>query len=434
VSPTAAGIAGMVALLVLLFARMPIGIAMTLVGAVGIAVLNSPHAALNSLGSFPYSHAAVQAFAVIPLFVLMGNFAAMSGMGRDLYAAAYAWMGHRRGGLASATVLACAGFAALSGSSVASAVTMGRVCLPEMRRYSYDPRLATGVIAAGGTLGILIPPSTVMVVYALLTEQSIGRLFLAGFLPGLLLTALFIVTVMTLCALRPQLGPPGERLPFESRVRALAGAVPFLAVVAITIGGIYAGVFTVNEAAAVGALLTLVHALWQRKLTLPALVEALLQTVRTTAMVFLILIGAHIFSPFLALSRIPVDLASTLSGFELPALAVLAVLLVAYLVMGMFLEGFAMMVLTVPIVFPIIEALGIDPIWFGIFMVIVLEMGLISPPVGINVFVVKGIAEDVPMGRIFAGIMPFWLAMVACIALLIAFPQIALFLPNSMMK
>ncbi|MGH8741849.1 MAG: TRAP transporter large permease subunit, partial [Burkholderiales bacterium] len=199
-SPTLIGIIGMAALLLLLFARMPIGLAMALVGACGVAVLNSPEAALNSLGSFPYSHAAVQAFAVIPLFVLMGNFAAVSGMGRDLYAAAYAWIGHRRGGLASATVLACAGFAALSGSSVASAVTMGRVSLPEMRRYNYDPRLATGVIAAGGTLGILIPPSTVLVVYALLTEESIGRLFLAGFLPGLLLTALFVLTVMALCA------------------------------------------------------------------------------------------------------------------------------------------------------------------------------------------------------------------------------------------
>jgi tripartite ATP-independent transporter DctM subunit len=434
VTPTSVGLIGMAALLVLLFARMPIGIAMSLVGALGVAVLNSPHAALNSLGSFPYSHAAVQAFAVIPLFVLMGNFAAVSGMGKDLYAAAYAWLGHRRGGLASATVLACAGFAALSGSSVASAVTMGRVCLPEMRRYAYDPRLATGVIAAGGTLGILIPPSTVMVVYALLTEQSIGRLFLAGFLPGLLLTAMFLLVVMVMCALRPELGPPGEKLAMRERIRALGGAWPFIAVVAATIGGIYAGVFTVNEAAAVGALLTMAHALWRRTLTFSALIDALLQTVRTTAMVFLILIGAHIFSPFLALSRIPTDLAGQLTGLALPALGVLAILLVAYLVMGMFLEGFAMMVLTVPIVFPIVTALGIDPIWFGIFMVIVLEMGLISPPVGINVFVVKGIAEDVPMGRIFAGIMPFWLAMVACVAMLTAFPQIAMILPNTMMQ
>jgi len=433
-TPAAIGLIGMAALLVLLFARMPIGLAMALVGALGVAAINSPQAALNSLGSFPYSHAAVQAFAVIPLFVLMGNFAAVSGMGKDLYAAAYAWMGHRRGGLASATVLACAGFAALSGSSVASAVTMGRVCLPEMRRYAYDPRLATGVVAAGGTLGILIPPSTVLVVYALLTEESIGRLFLAGFLPGLLLTGLFVLTVTIVCALRPEFGPPGERLPLRERIAALWGAGPFILVVAITIGGIYAGVFTVNEAAAVGALLTMAHALWRRRLGLAALIDALLQTVRTTAMVFLILIGAHIFSPFLALSRIPVDLANTLTGYALPALAVLAILLLAYLAMGMFLEGFAIMVLTVPIVFPIISALGIDPVWFGIFMVIVLEMGLISPPVGINVFVVKGIAEDVPMGRIFAGILPFWIAMVVCVAIIIAFPQTVMFLPNTMMR
>jgi tripartite ATP-independent transporter DctM subunit len=432
-TPTTIGVLGMGAMLLLMFARMPIGLAMALVGAAGIAILNSPAAALNSLGSFPYSHAAVQAFAVIPLFVLMGNFAAVSGMGRDLYTAAYAWMGHRRGGLASATILACAGFAALSGSSVASAVTMGRVCLPEMRRYAYDPRLATGVIAAGGTLGILIPPSTVMVVYALITEQSIGRLLLAGFLPGILLTALFIVTIVFLCGLRPNLGPPGPALPLAERMRALRGAGPFLLVVIATIGGIYAGVFTVNEAAAVGALLTMVHALWKRTLGLAELVDALLQTVRTTAMVFLILIGAHIFSPFLAISRIPTDLANTLVGYQLGMLAVLAILLVAYIIMGMFLEGFAMMVLTVPIVLPIVQALGIDPIWFGIFMVIVLEMGLISPPVGINVFVVKGIAEDVSMGRIFAGIMPFWVAMIVCVAILTAFPQIVMIVPDTMM-
>lgn len=433
-SPTVVGLAGMAALLVLLALRMPIGLAMSLVGAVGVAVLNSPGAALNSLGSFPYSHAAVQAFAVIPLFVLMGNFAAVSGMGADLYAAANAWIGHRRGGLASATILACAGFAALSGSSVASAVTMGRVSLPEMRRYNYDSRLATGVVAAGGTLGILIPPSTVLVVYALLTEESIGRLFLAGFLPGLLLTALFVGTVMLMCSLRPAFGPPGEKLALRPRLAALGGAAPFLLVVIATIGGIYAGIFTVNEAAAVGAALTMAHALWRRRLSFAALVEALLQTVRTTAMVFLILIGAHIFSPFLALSRIPINLATLLTELALPALAVLAILLVAYLVLGMFLEGFAMMVLTIPIVFPIVSALGIDPIWFGIFVVIVLEMGLISPPVGINVFVVKGVAEDVPMGRIFAGIMPFWFAMVICIAILVAFPQIVMLLPNTMMQ
>jgi len=431
-SPTEVGLIGMLLLFVLLALRMPIGIAMALVGAAGVSILNSPSAALHSLGSFPYSNAAVQAFAVIPLFVLMGNFASVSGMGSDLYAAAYSWIGHRRGGLASATVVACAGFASLSGSSVASAITMGRVALPEMKRYGYDARLATGVVAAGGTLGILIPPSTVLVVYALLTEQSIGRLFVAGILPGILLTALFILTVMVICYFRPDFGPPAEALPMRARFKALARGGAFLVVVLVTLGGIYGGVFTVNEAAAVGAFLTMLHALWQRKLNLAAMIDALLQTVRTTSMVFLILIGAHIFSPFLALSRIPVNLATALNDLALPALGVLAVLVVAYLILGMFLEGFAMMVLTVPIVFPIVTALGYDPIWFGIFMVLVIEMGMISPPVGVNVFVVKGVAEDVPMGRIFAGIMPFWLAMLLCIGLLVAFPQIALFLPNSM--
>ena len=433
-TPTAAGIAGMAALLALLFLRMPIGIAMALVGAVGIAVLNTPDAALHVLGSYPFSYAAVQALSVIPLFVLMGNFAAVSGMSADLFAAAYAWLGHRRGGLASATVLACAGFAALSGSSVASAITMGRVTLPEMRRYGYDPRLATGVVAAGGTLGILIPPSTVLVIYGILTEQSIGKLFLAGFLPGLLLTALFIVTVAIVCGVRPDFGPPGPRTAMPERWAALGRSAAFFVVLVMTIGGMYAGVFTVTEASAVGAGLTLAHAIWRRKLTRALLADALLQTVRTTAMVFLILIGAHIFSPFLAMSRIPVDLANALTGMALPPLVVLGVILVVYILLGMFLEGFAILVLTVPIVFPIMLALGYDPIWFGIFMVIVLEMGLISPPVGINVFVVKGVAEDVPMGKIFAGIMPFWVAMIVCVVLIIAFPQIALVLPNTMIR
>jgi tripartite ATP-independent transporter DctM subunit len=433
-SPTTAGIVGMVALLALLFLRMPIGIAMALVGAIGIAVLNSPDAALHILGSYPYSHGAVQALSVIPLFVLMGNFAVISGMSSDLFTAAYAWLGHRRGGLASATVLACAGFAALSGSSVASAITMGRVTLPEMRKYRYDPRLATGVVAAGGTLGILIPPSTVLVIYGILTEQSIGKLFMAGFLPGLLLTALFIVTVVIVCAVRPAYGPPREKAPMPERWAALRGAGAFFVVLVATIGGMYAGVFTVTEASGVGAALTMSHAILRRRFTWAGLSDALLQTVRTTAMVFLILIGAHIFSPFLAMSRIPVDLAGALTAMALPALAVLAVILVAFIILGMFLEGFAILVLTVPILLPIMMAMNFDPIWFGIFMVIILEMGLISPPVGINVFVVKGIAEDVPMYRIFAGILPFWVAMIVCVAILVAFPQIALILPNTMYR
>jgi tripartite ATP-independent transporter DctM subunit len=432
-SPTAAGLVGFVALFALLALRMPIGLAMMLVGAAGIAILNSPQAAFNVLGAFPFSYSAVFTLSVIPLFVLMGSFASVSGMGADLYLTAYAWVGHRRGGLAAATIIACAGFAALSGSSVAAAATMGKVALPEMRRYRYDPRLATGSIAAGGTLGILIPPSTVLIVYALLTEQSIGRLFLAGFLPGLLLTLLFVATVFIVSMLNPEAGPAGERQTLRQRLSVLVGSGAFLLIVIIVVGGIYLGVFTVTEAAAIGAFVTFLHALWKRRLTLPAFSTALLETIRTTAMVFLILIGAHFFAPFLALTRIPVELASAIGDLAIPGFAILALILVAYIALGTFMEGFAMMVLTVPIVLPIILTLGYDPIWFGIIMVIVIEMGLISPPVGINVFVVKGVAEDVPLGQIYAGIVPFWIAMAVCAILLIIFPEIALLLPNTMM-
>ncbi|MDJ1006994.1 MAG: TRAP transporter large permease [Paracoccaceae bacterium] len=431
--PTLAGILGFAALFVLLAIRMPIGVAMMLVGAGGIAVLNSSTAALNNLGSFAYSYSAVYTLSVIPLFVLMGAFASVSGMGQDMYRTAYAWVGHRRGGLAAATIMACAGFAALSGSSIAAAATMGKVSLPEMERYRYDPKLATGSIAAGGTLGILIPPSTVLIVYALLTEQSVGRLFLAGFLPGLLLTVLFVATVFIVAILNPNAGPPGERIPMAERFKVLMNSGALIFVVLIVIGGIYAGIFTVTEAAAVGAFLTFAHSLWTRRLTIAKFFAALLDTIKTTAMVFFILIGAHFFAPFLALTRIPVNLANTVGELAIPALAILLVIIVVYIILGTFMEGFAMMVLTVPIVLPIITTLGYDPIWFGIIMVVVLEMGLISPPVGLNVFVVKGVAPHVPLGEVYKGILPFWLAMAVCVALLVAFPQIALFLPDTML-
>ncbi|HXV79639.1 MAG TPA: TRAP transporter large permease [Candidatus Binatia bacterium] len=433
-SPTTIGLIGFAALFVLLALRMPIGIAMTLTGIVGIAHLNNLDAALGILGSFFYSYSSVYTLSVIPLFVLMGNFAAVSGMGTDLYRAAYAWVGHRRGGLASATIIACAGFAALSGSSVASAVTMGKVSLPEMRRYNYDARLATGAVAAGGTLGILIPPSTVLIVYGLLTEQSIGRLFLAGFLPGILLALLFVATVAVVGFLQPHFGPPGEVRNLSVKIAELGRAGPLLGIVVIVIGGIYLGVFAITEAAGIGCFLTMLYAIWRRALSFKSLATGLLETVRTTAMVFLILIGAHFFAPFLAMTRIPADLTGMLVQLAIPPVMVLVLILGAYIALGMFLEGFAMMVLTLPVVFPIVSTLGYDPIWFGIIMVIVLEMGLISPPVGINVFVVKGVAEDVPMGKIFAGILPFWLAMAVCVALLIAFPSIALVVPNTMMQ
>ncbi len=425
------GLTGVLAMLLLLALRMPIGTAMLLVGVVGYAVLNGIPSALSLLGTYPYQYASVYDLAVIPLFVLMGNAAAVSGMARDLFAAAFAWVGHWRGGLASATIAACAGFAAVSGSSVASAVTMGKVCLPEMRRYNYDHKLATGTIAAGGTLGILIPPSTAFVIYGILTEQSIGRLLLAGILPGLMLTAIFMITIAIWTRLYPNAGPAGKRATWKERRQATGQAGPMMTVVLITIGGLYSGIFTVNEAAAVGAFLALLYAWWKK--TLGGHYKSILvETVKTTATVFLILIGAQVFGPFLALSGLPEHLASTVSGLEYPRVVVLIIILLVYLVLGTFLEGFSMLVLTLPVVIPIMNTLGYDLIWFGVIMVVVLEMGLIDPPVGINVFVIKSLVPEVPMSEMFIGILPFWFAMMVGIAILIVFPEIATFIPDSM--
>jgi tripartite ATP-independent transporter DctM subunit len=428
------GLAGIAILLLMMAMRVPIGIAMLLVGIVGFAILNGPTAALAALGTYPYQYAGVYDFAVIPLFVLMGNLGSVSGMARDLYTAAYSWVGHVRGGLAHATVLACAGFAAVSGSSVASAVTMGKVCLPEMERYKYNPRLATGVIAAGGTLGILIPPSTAFVLYGLLTEQSIGRLLLAGIMPGILLSGLFLLTITIWMRFKPDFGPPGPVASAEERRKSLARAGPMMTIVFISIGGIYAGVFTPSEAAAVGAALAFIYAIWRRSINRETLANVLIETVNTTSLVFLILIGALVFGPFLALSGLPEQIATWLAGLDVPRVMILIIVLAVYVVLGTFLEGFSMLVLTLPIVIPIMQTLGYDLIWFGVLMVIVLEMGLISPPVGINVFIVKGLVPDVPMTEIFTGILPFWVAMLICVALLVIFPDIATFIPNNMIR
>jgi tripartite ATP-independent transporter DctM subunit len=445
VTPAAIGIAGMVLLVALLALRMPVAFTLMIVGFLGIWLLNGFAAALATMVSEAFVLSSYLELAVIPLFVLMGNLATASGMSRDLYNAAYAWIGHRRGGLASATVLGCAGFAAVCGSSVASAVTMGRVALPEMRRHAYGPRLATGVVAAGGTLGILIPPSTGFVIYAILTETSIGKLFLAGILPGLVLTGFFLATVALLTRIDPALGPPGPRTGWTERGRTLGRAAAVMSVILFTIGGLYFGAFTPVEAAAVGAVLALAIALLRRTLTRAGWREVLLETMKTTAMCFMILIGAHVFGPFLSLSHIAGDLAEGLGRLSLGPAAILAVVIVLYVLLGMFLEGFAILVLTLPIVLPLLERTGVpalvgqsDPqqfkIWFGVVMVILLEMGLISPPVGVNVFVVKGIAADVPMREIFRGIWPFFAAMLLCILLLIALPGLALFLPDTMLR
>ncbi len=431
-SVTVIGFIGLFVLFSLLFLRVPVAMAMLAVGFFGTASMNGFSAALSALGTESFEISSTLTLTVIPLFVLMGNLAGVSGMSRDLFNAAYCWVGHWRGGLASATIAGCAGFAALSGSSIASAITMGRVALPEMKRFKYDDSLATGAVAAGGTLGILIPPSTGLIIYAILTEQSIGRLFMAGIIPGVLLTCLFLLAIAIVTRIKPELGPVGPKSGMMERVNSLRKAATIVGIVVATIGGIYLGVFTPVEAAGVGAVLTFIVALYRKSLSREKMSFVILQTLQTTATVFMILIGAHVFIPFMALTHIPADLISFLVNLDIGKTGVLFVILATYIFLGTFLEGLAMLVLTLPVVFEVITQLGMSPIWFGIVVVIVLEMGLISPPVGLNVFVVKSVAQDVPMGTIFRGIWPFWIAMSICLIILVAFPQVATFLPDTM--
>lgn len=431
-SETLIGIWGIAALFLCLGLRVPVGMALLMVGFGGIWVISGYRPAVATMSAETYSSVSAYSLTVIPLFVLMGNIAGAAGYSQRLYDAAHAWVGHLRGGLASSTVLGCAAFAAVSGSSVATAVTIGKVALPEMKRFKYADGLATGSVAAGGTLGILIPPSTGFVLYAILTEESIGKLFIAGIIPGLLLSLLFVVVIALITAIYPDEGPAGPVTTAREKLRATLSSMPLVSVILVSIGGIYLGVFTPVEAAGVGAAMVAVMAVVAGKVRLCQFPDILVETVTMTAMLYLIIIGAHVFGPFLALTHIPETLATGLEALGLGKYGTLLLILVGYIILGMFFDGLAMLVVTLPVVFPIITGLGFDPIWFGVIAVIVIEMGLITPPVGINVFVVKGVAANVPMGTIFRGVLPFWFAMAACLGLLILFPQIALFLPEQM--
>ncbi|GAB5507024.1 MAG: TRAP transporter large permease [Rhizobiaceae bacterium] len=423
---------GFGALFLLLFIRVPVGLAMMAVGAGGIWMIRPP-AALPVIATEIFGEAANYSLTILPLFILMGNLAGVSGMSRDLYSAAHAWFGHLKGGLASATIVGCAGFSALSGSSLAAALTMGRVSLPEMQRYRYDNGLATGAIAAGGTLGILIPPSAGFVVYAILTEESIGRLFMAGVLPGLLLTFLFIVAIWLTVLRNPEKAPQGaDKVALAARWRALARAGWIIGIIVLTIGGIYAGVFSAIEAAGIGALLALLVTILRRALTWSNVKEVAASTLSSTGTVFLILFGAFVFKTFIGFTGVTTALTGWVGDLGLTGTQVVIAILLLFIVLGMFLDGFAILVLTVPLVQPILQATGVDLIWFGVLMVIALEMGLISPPVGINVFVVKGIADGVPLNTIFRGIWPFWFAMLLAVILVLMVPDIALLLPDTM--
>ena len=431
-TPFVAGFLGIACLFILLILRTPVAFAMLIVGFGGYWVLEGLRSAGGVLLTESYSAISNYNLIVVPMFVLLGNVSSAAGFSRGLYDAAFAWVGRFRGGLASASVLGCAVFAAVSGSSVATAVTLGKVALPEMKRLGYAPGLSTGAIAAGGTLGFLIPPSTGFVLYAILTEESIGRLFMAGVLPGLLLTGLFMAAIWIVSVLDPEAGPRGEPVALSERFRILGQAAPLLFVILLSIGGIYVGIFTPVEASGIGAALVILLAVARRRISFADFREAVRSTLSTSAMLYAIVIGANVLNPFFAITRIPATLGEGLGALGLGAYGTLFVIILAYVVLGMFMDGLSMLVITIPIVFPVITALGFDPIWFGVIAVIVIEMGMITPPVGLNVFVVRAVAGDVPLATIFRGVMPFLIAMIIGLLLIIAVPDIALFLPNTM--
>ena len=434
-TPELVGIIGIAALLVLLALRMSVGLSMLLVGLVGYCYLTNVQAGLTKLGVDPYATASSYSLSVVPVFILMGMFLSYGGLGRDLYEAVDAWLGHLRGGMAMATIGACAAFAAVSGSTTATAATMATVALPEMRRHKYKDSLAAACVAAGGTLGILIPPSVILVLYGILTLEPIGKLLIAGILPGLLQTFLFALAIYLQVRWNPDLAPLRPQVAsFRERLRSLRVVWPVLALFLLVMGGIYLGVFTPTEAGGVGAFGALIFALIAGHLRWRGFVDALDQTARTTAMIFLIVIGAIVFGHFLAITKIPMELTDYIAALGISRYLILAAILFLYLVLGCFMEGIAILVLTIPIIYPVIINLGFSGIWFGVVMVIMLNIGLVTPPVGLNVYITAGVARDIPLEVIFRGVIPLWLAMIACAAILVAFPQIATFLPGLMTK
>jgi C4-dicarboxylate transporter DctM subunit len=430
-SPELIGIIGIAVLVVLLIARMWIGLAMAVVGFLGLFYLKGLDSALGVLGTVPYKYISIYPISAIPLFIFMAIVIANTGISTSLFNTAHKWLGQLRGGLAMASILACGGLAAIMGDSVAEVVTMSKVAVPEMRKHKYDSQLASGCVAAGGTLGILIPPSLGFILYGILTEQSIGMLFMAGILPGILLTLLFMVTIAIITARRPSAGPPGPRTSVKEKILSLKGTWHMLLLFVLIMGGIYAGIFTPTEAGAVGAFGALVISAASRRLTVKRFFDSLLEATKITAMIMLLIVGAFILMKFLAISKLPFMLAGTISGLQLPTYAIFAGIIVLYILLGMFLDVFAAVVLTIPVIYPLVVAMGFDPIWFGVVIVLILEMGLITPPVGLNVFALAGVT-GIPLHTIFRGVLPFVVAMIICVIIIAVFPQIALFIPGKM--
>jgi C4-dicarboxylate transporter DctM subunit len=426
------GIIGIIVLVALLYSKMPVGFAMGFLGLIGFSYVVNFNAGLNLLARDVWDVFSSYNLTVIPLFVFMGQIAFHAGISSRLYDSAYVLFGHRRGGLAMTTVGACAGFSAICGSTNATAATMATVALPEMKKYGYDMGLATGTVAAAGSLGILIPPSVIFIVYGILTEQSIGKLFAAGILPGILLCLLFLLTIHLRVLKNPSLAPPGPRSSIREKFRSFAGILETLILFSLVMGGIFLGIFTPTEAAAVGAFITLLIAVIRRQLYWKEFIQSIADTTKISCMIMVIVTGAVIFGHFMAITRLPYMLADFVSSLPLPPHAIIGVIILVYLIGGCFMDALAMIMLTIPIFFPVVQTLGFDPIWFGVVIVLITEMGVITPPVGINVYVVYGVARDVPLENIFKGVFPMLIALLVCNLLLILFPQIALWLPGLM--
>ena len=433
-SPMTAGLIGATLMLALMMLRMPIAFAMPFIGFIGFWYLTGFDPTMSGFKTIPYGTAATFIFTVLPFFILMGLLCFHAGVSEELYRTTYTWVGHQPGGLAMATIAGCAGFAAICGDSLATAATMGAISIPEMKKFNYEPALTTGSVAAGGTLGILIPPSIGFIIYGLLTEVSIGKLFIAGIIPGILLAALFMLTIYLRCRLNPALGPRGNQTTFNEKIKSLKGTWAMMLLFLLVMGGIYGGIVTPTEGGALGAFGALVIALARRKLKWNALREAVVETGLNTSMILLIIVGVFILGRFVAMSQIPMTLSDLIVGLEVSRYVILTMILLMYVILGMLMNIIPMIMITLPIFYPTILGLGFDPIWFGVIMVIMMEMGQITPPVGVNVFVIAGVAKDVPMGTIFKGILPFWGVEVIVVMILTVFPQIALFLPSMMME
>jgi len=430
------GLVGLIFLIGLIAIRMPIAYAMILVGGVGVTVLSGPAIFMSQLKDLAYAQFSIYDLSVVPMFVLMGAVATRVGLSRDLFRAANAWLGWMRGGVAMSAIAACAGFGAVCGSSLATASTMGRVALPELRRYEYSPALATGTLAAGGVLGILIPPSVVLVIYAIIVEANIVTMFMAAFLPGLMAVLLFLLTIAVYVRLRPKAGPPGEAVSRQELWESTVGVLPVLLVFGLVIGGIYLGFFNPTPAAAVGVFLVAFYGVVRRMLTLTDVRIALLETAKTSGMIYLILLGAEMLKIFMSRGGVPMAAADMMVSSGLSPHMILILLLFALIVLGCLMDSLSMLLLAIPFFWPVISELDFGlgeeelKIWFGVLALIVVELGLITPPVGMNVFIISAQSRDVPMRETFIGVMPFFFAELLRVAILVAFPVITLWLPR----